>query len=62
MNPVTFERPIEKGFVIIMATAKTRDGAKSDPGGVQLHSCEICGQPDLAKGALRRHVESVHVR
>ena len=61
MNPVTFERPIEKGFVIIMATAKMGDGAKSDPG-VQLHSCEICGQPDLAKGALRRHVESVHVR
>ena len=47
--------------MIIMATAKIKGGKKGDPE-AQLHSCEICGQPDLAKGALRRHVESVHVR
>ena len=27
-----------------------------------LHSCEICGQSNLAVGALRRHVESAHIR
>ena len=27
-----------------------------------LHSCEICGQSNLAVGALRHHVESAHIR
>ena len=42
-----------------MATAKIDD--EEDDSGV-LHSCEICGQSNMAEDALRRHVESVHIR
>ena len=47
------------GGGIIMATAKIDD--EEDDSGV-LHSCEICGQSNMAEDALRRHVESVHIR
>lgn len=42
-----------------MATAKI--DAEEDDTGI-LHSCEICGQSNLAEDALRRHVESAHIR
>lgn len=43
-----------------MATAKIDDEEDNDTG--VLHSCEICGQSNMAEDALRRHVESAHIR